>query len=147
MTTNEVRTDVLAFFTDNFELIPTNPTLGLDPLPEISYDNKARPTEDETKSWLRVTLRPATGIQETLGRVGNRRFERIGFLFVQIFTPLDKGMQASDYLSDNIIDFIEGGETVGKIPFQNVSPPNDIGNEDTWNQVNISAEFMYHNLK
>ncbi len=147
MTTDQARNDILTFFTTNFDLISINSSLGLDVLPIVIYDNKEKPPQDSGKSWLRVAIRPNLGEQETLGKSGNRRFLKHGILFIQIFTPLGKGLELADYLSDNILDFLEGGETVThKIPFNEVSPPNDLGNEGTWNQVNIKANFFYENI-
>jgi hypothetical protein len=148
MTNDELRTEVLTFFKTNYDLITPSAPLGLSPLPELVYDNKSQANEDTNLAWLRVTLKPVLGVQETLGQSGTRRFKRQGLLFIQIFTPLDKGMQASDHLADGIINFLEGGKTpTNNIPFNNVSPPQNMGNEGSWQQVNIDAEFIYHTLK
>lgn len=148
MTNDEMRTEVLGFFKTNYDLIATDAGLGLSPLPELFYDNQAQSNVDTDTAWLRVTLKPALGTQHTLGQVGNRKFVRQGLIFIQIFTPLDKGMQASDHLADGIIGFLEGGQTTtNNIPFNNVSPPKNIGNEGSWQQVNIDADFIYHIIK
>ena len=147
MTTDDARNDILTFFKTNFNSIPINAALGLDVLPDVLYDNKEKSPRDTEASWIRVNLMFTFGEQETLGGSGNRRFLKNGILSIQIFTPLGKGMQLSDYLSDQIIKFLEGGETAtNKIPFNNVSPPNDFGNMGVWNQVAINSAFFYENI-
>lgn len=141
------RLDILTFFKTNFDLIPINTSLDLDVLPPVIYDNKAKPIQDTSVSWLRVSIRHSTGEQNTLGQSGNRKFLRNGILFIQIFTPLDRGLQLADYLSDQILAFLEGGSTsTNGIAFTDVSPPNDLGNEGSWNQINIEAKFFYEQI-
>ena len=146
MNHDQAYAEILQFFMTNYNLIPVNPALGLDPLPDLVLDNNPESLPDTKLSWLRVTLRPGSGVQQTLGNVGSRKFERIGTLWIQIFTPLNMGMKASNYLADGL-GFLEGGKTPQGITFTAVSPPSNIGNDGAWNQANVSADYSYYETK
>jgi len=97
--------------------------------------------------WVRVAVRHQASVQETLGGVGLRKFERIGTVFVQCFTPLDKGMADGDNLAQAARAVFEG-KTLNPeaIHFFGVAV-RDIGVSESWNQTNVEAFFIYHETK
>ena len=43
--------------------------------------------QPENDPWVRLVVRNRTGGQRTLGRKGNRRFDRHGAIIAQVFIP------------------------------------------------------------
>lgn len=114
----------------------------------FTLDNEAYDTPVGSE-WVRVAVRHNASNQETLGGIGNRKYERIGSVFVQCFTPLDKGLAAADNLAAAARAIFEGktlapaGEA---IHFFDVVV-REIGPDGAWYQVNVEAFFTYHETK
>lgn len=73
----------------------------------LTFDNEAF-DPPEGKAWVRLTVRHNDSNFETLGGVGNRRVRREGSIFIQVFTPGDKGTQKSDTLVQTARAVFEG---------------------------------------
>lgn len=98
-------------------------------------------------SWVRLSVRHTGGGQETLGRTGNRRFERSGTAFIQVFTLQDTGTAAADTLANLARSIFEGTSiTNTTIRFNNVALT-EIGPTGKWYQINVSAAFDYDETK
>lgn len=89
--------------------------------------------------FARVTLRHATGNNDA---IGNRLFERMGTVTVQIFTTFGTGLQESDVLSKVAMDAYQGKSTPGGAWFRNVRL-NEIGQDGEFFQVQVLADFTY----
>jgi hypothetical protein len=68
-----------------------------DPLTYFVFeDEKASPPEGAV--WARVSVKRMPGGPGTLGRPGNRKMDRVGMVFVQLFKPPGQGVgDLSDY--------------------------------------------------
>lgn len=82
------------------------------PLSQVTLENESNRLDNGTDPFVRFTLRHTTGGQETLGRVGNRRFERQAIAATQIFTPAASsgssgGMFTGDELAQEALDILE----------------------------------------
>ena len=53
--------------------------------------------------WVRISVIFNEGGQTSLGVKGNRRFQKSGFVNVQVFTPVNKGTDQNDVLSHIVI--------------------------------------------
>ena len=94
--------------------------------------------------WARVNVQHGTREQSTLGGIGNRAFEARGILVIQIFTPRD--LLQAQQLAIIARNAFEGVSSPGDIWFRNVRM-NEVGTDASWSQINVVAEFEYHELK
>lgn len=109
-------------------------------------DNEAfEPPQDA--SWARLSVRHQSGRQDTLGAAGGRKFARTGAAFVQIFTPIDDGVQRADGLSETARAIFEGERLTGTtVRFIGVSV-REQGPEGAWYRVLVEAPFEYDETK
>lgn len=93
--------------------------------------------------WARMTSRITASTQETLGRPTNRRFERSGSLFVQIFDDVDAGTARSKTLAQTVLEGFEGVRlSNNSIRFYDVIP-REIGPDGRWYQTNVEINFEF----
>ena len=110
----------------------------------VTFDNESfNPPSDG--AWLRTVIRNTDSAQETLGRVTNRKFERIGVVLTQVFTPSNGGTSEADALSMAVRDIFEGTR-IGGVVLNNVVI-REIGVDGKWYQVNVEASFFYTEIK
>ncbi len=98
--------------------------------------------------WARVTIQHNFGEQVTLsGETGARRFRQFGIVTVQIFTETGKGMELSDTLAMIAKTAYEGVTTLpGRVEFRRVRV-NEVGQDGTWFQQNVLADFEYDEVR
>lgn len=101
-----------------------------------------------TKPRARIFIRHNGGGQRTFGETGNRRFQRTGFVTVQVFTPVTNrdGLTLLENLATIARDAYEGVGTASGIWFRNVRIQ-EAPTADGANQANVIAEFEYQELK
>lgn len=98
-------------------------------------------------SWLRLVMKTINGGQVTLaGDVGTRRFNREGFIMVQIFTPSGQGQKTGLKLTKLVMSAFEGKATAGGVWFRRVRF-NEIGIDGSWYQINVLTDFNYDEVK
>lgn len=101
-----------------------------------------------TGAWARVSFRNSTGRQATLsGEVGRRLFEHTGFVVVQVFTPTGDGKVLANQLAQIAKNAFEGKTTTpGDVRLRNarIVP---VGQEGSWYQTNVFADFEYEELR
>ena len=107
----------------------------------FTFDNeKYTPPDTE---WVRLTVRHTASTQDTLGAQGNRRFERIGSAFVQIFVPTDQGTTRADELATIARETFEGKSLTGTtIRFLDVIV-RETGVDGQFYVVVVEATFQY----
>lgn len=113
---------------------------------EKSTDDDRKPKASEP--WAMVTVNHNVSPQRTFGEPGNRRFERLGILIVQVFTPmsLEQGLTLGEDLGTIVRDAYEGNKTPSGVWFRNTKLQ-EVGPSDPWWQLNVSTEFNYDELK
>lgn len=116
---------------------------GLD-TDHLTLDNEhfKPPTGD---AWARLVVRHAARGQESLGGVGLRKFESVGTVIVQCFGPLENGADEADTLAEVAMGIFEG-KTLTGVHFT-AAAPIEIGAGDDWYQINVNADFFYHQTK
>lgn len=109
-------------------------------------DKAKRPRADEP--WARVSVQHNINPQRAFGEPGNRRFERLGIIMVQVFSPmsLEQSVTLAEGLGIIARDAFEGKDTPGGVWFRNTRMQ-EVGPSDPWWQLNVSAEFTYDELK
>jgi len=76
----QARVALLEEYVDNTVLAST----------QVTLENEQYKGPSDTP-WVRVSVRHFDGGQGSLGGVGQRKFDRLGSVFVQIFIPQDSG--------------------------------------------------------
>ena len=115
---------------------------------QFTFDNEDfKPPKDEP--WVRLAVRHENGEQETLGPVGNRKFERTGRVLIQVFAVEDAGTERSDELLTLARNTFEGVTLAGTtVRFHGVTV-REIGStkKDKWFQTLVDAPFTYDETK
>lgn len=111
---------------------------------DYTFDNEDF-TPPEDTPWVRLVVRHTSSNQVSLGSSGNRKFDRDGLVFVQVFTPLDQGSAVADALVEKVLEIFEG-KTIDLIRFTDVTP-REVGPMDGWYQVNVDAAFIWTERK
>lgn len=110
------------------------------------FDNETNTTLDAgIVAWARVSARNNGGGQETLGPTGHRGYLRRGSVFVQIFTPLNRGMKDSAVLAHQARAIFEGVSFSG-IDFNN-GQVREVGPDGKWYMTVVEAAFEYYETK
>lgn len=110
-----------------------------------SLPNEPFTQPEPDTAWVRFTVINIEGGQETLGKKGNRKFQRFGLIITNVFTPLETGTFEGDELATEIRDMFEGerfnGVTVhdGRV--------REKGVEDQWYHTIMEADFVYYETK
>lgn len=102
-------------------------------------------TEPEKDTWVRLTVRNIGGGGVSMGRVGNRRYDRKGIIVVSIYTSVEQGTSEADLLAQDALVLFEGTRFNGVTVNDGVI--NEVGADDTWYQINMKAEFEYYEIK
>lgn len=103
------------------------------------------PTNDD---WVRVAIRHTARSQESMGAVGARKFESIGSVFIQCFSPLDSGSGSADTMAAAAQAVFEGKliGTTERLRFTSAAVT-EVGPTDDWYQINVEAFFSYTETK
>jgi len=97
-------------------------------------------------SWVRLLVREIPGGgQETLGKKGSRKYERIGQIILMIYALPDRGEQRADELARIFRDAFEGEKFSGVYCFN--CQVIESGNEGLWYRVNAFAEIKFYETK
>lgn len=122
------------------------------PLQLVFDDARADPPGTETPpsrvgSWARARVQHTTGRQASLaGASGTKRWERGGFLIVQLFTPALDGQNLADSLGSIILGAFEGYSSPSGVWFRNPRM-NEVGKDGAWYQTNLFVDFQYDEVK
>lgn len=136
MTPKEARNTITVRYLDEFS--------GQFP---IALDNQpfTPPEAGDGVKWVRLSVRFTDGAQGSLGRANNRRFDKVGLLFIQVFTPAGRATNDNDDLAEDSLNLFEG-ETLGDLWFNNGSIKT-IGSDDEWYQQNVVLELSFSAIK
>lgn len=92
--------------------------------------------------WVRLSIRLASGDQVTLGRVGSRGFRHAGVVIVQIFVPQGRGDGTAYDIADAVADTLRG-VTTQSVRFLAPDPPEFVGPDGGWWQVNVNTDVEF----
>ena len=98
--------------------------------------------------WASIRVSHNIGTQDTLQTVGNRKFGRIGMILVLIYTPvsLSPGLETATNLAIVARNAFEGVKTNTSLWFRDANIQEG-GRVDAWNQMRVTAEFLYDEIK
>jgi hypothetical protein len=115
----------------------------------FTFDNEKFTPPTKT-AWVRVTVRHDDSTLELIGGTqagGFNKYQRTGRLTVQVFTPLNEGVEEADTLAQTARDIFEGVTlSSNAIRFNDVIV-REIGPDEGWYQFNVEAVFQYDERK
>lgn len=97
--------------------------------------------------WARIAIRHQAAKQETLGKIGNRKFLRQGAVFVQLFAPINIGTAVQDTHVEAALAIFEGVSIAGTTVRLYNAIPREGGRDDEWFMVVVEANFEYDETK
>ena len=118
------------------------------PLKYQNVKGAADPPPSTTTPWARSTIQHTPGGQVSLsgGVGGAKRWQKNGFLTVQIFVPAGEGLSEAYALAKTVEDAFAGVETPSAVWFRNPRI-NEVGPDGEWYQVNFVVDFTYDEIK
>jgi len=146
MTTTTAARDAIASLIRTAWIAPGSATENV----LLLWDNVVapKPAEDEfgkALPWGRVTVRHATGEQETLAPIGSRRYLSGGIVTVQVFTPFGDGHGLGDQIVAVIKAAFRAAPVTHAVWFNNASIT-EIGVDGPWFNTNLDATFRYQEV-
>ena len=99
----------------------------------------------ESEPWVRVVVRTRDRNQDTLGRVGNRKFLSEAAISAQVFVPTETGTSEADRLSTKLRDIFDGTRLDGLWFFASVI--RESGTSGDYHQYNVECSFSYEETK
>jgi hypothetical protein len=125
---------------------------GTQSAPTVPYAIDNRKLANPSPPFAQVDIVNVNSDQATMGRVGARRFERIGYIDVHLFDARDQGRGATDTLAEYVREIFEStrigavGEKRGLMTLA-MNGPTEIRNHpefpDLW-CVLCRVPFWYH---
>lgn len=118
-------------------------------IPEVRWEGtEVGDLPNSSHAWARVSIKHTQSDQKSLGLPGTRRFERWGYVTVQVFTPLSRGQGLS--LSEQLVTIarnaFEGQTTPNAVWFRKVTVK-EIGVDGPWENTNVIASFCYDEIR
>ncbi len=113
----------------------------------IVFTNEEPSFDLETVTeWVRLSVQGQPRAQDTLGKVGNRRFREPGLVFVQVYTEIDTGVKQSTVLAQEARNIFEGVSFSG-LDFQGGVDIRATGVEGKWYRRLVEASFDFDEIK
>lgn len=104
-------------------------------------------TAPDNAPWARFSSRINASTQETLGQATNRKFERSGSCFVQIYVREKTGTKVSKQLAQTVVDGFEGARIVGTTVRFTDAIPRETGPDGKWYQTVVEINFVFDETK
>ncbi len=98
-----------------------------------------------TGPWLRMIVLWSDSQQQTLGKTGNRRYDRRGTILFQVFDTAGNGVQVTDGIVQHIRDMFEGVRADGVVYLD--AQRRRIGVDGRWDQTNVEVAFYHEEVK
>jgi hypothetical protein len=92
--------------------------------------------------WARIQIKHNTGEQVSIGGPGNRKFEHMGIVLIEVYAPSGDGMVQTRALATVIRQAFEGISENNGVWYRNVRL-NEVGASGYFSQANVIAEFSY----
>lgn len=108
-----------------------------------TYDNEVFDTGSlgDLGAWARVSIRHSTGRQATMGSAPSRKFERRGFIMVQLFAPIDQGRTLLSELADDVRTALEGVRSSELLIHEGVTEESP--SDGRWAMSVVTLPFRY----
>jgi hypothetical protein len=112
----------------------------------VYYSDVVKDGASSGEPYMVVYADHTSESQRTMGGLGDRRFTVSGLVMAQIFTPFGDGHVLADAISGVVKGAFRGVNTnLPGVWFRN-SRVIDVGQEGSWLQTNVTAEFEYDEI-
>ena len=113
---------------------------------DFTFDNeKFDPPNDA--SWVRLSVRNTVSNQESLGAVGNRKFQRDAIIFTQIYDLANSsGLLNLDTLGELVRTIFEG-KTLSSQAYTTNTLLREVGTEGAWFVLIAETNLTYFDIK
>lgn len=136
MTYNEGYDAILAVFKTAWD------TTGF----EAAYADVPAPEVPDGESWARATVDHLDGGQASLtGADSTKRWNRLGLVSIQIYSPIGDGGIAGRALAQTMVNAYQAAK-VG-VWFRNVRMVEVPKNQGAWKVFNVFADFEYDDVR
>jgi len=114
------------------------------------FPPKTQDADGNPTPWARIVVlhNPGAGGQGNLsGDTGQRRYERFGNVIISLFAGVGGGMAKLDEMTRVAMQAFEGvRHTATGVVFLRVRPQ-EVGQDGTYTQVNVLADFEYDEVR
>ena len=112
----------------------------------VYYSDVVKDAADSSDPYIVVYADHTAESQRTMGDVGSRRFTVSGMAMIQIFTPYGTGHVLADSISGVVKGAFRGVNTnLDGVWFRRARVV-DVGQDGSWLQTNVTAEFEYDEI-
>lgn len=115
---------------------------GLSAVP-YTFDNEIA---DSADSYVRVSFVHTVRAQQTMGSDGGRKFESRGYIFVQLFGPVNVGMKTLAELADKARSVYEGRRLAEELTTY-AGSTRESPTDGRWAMRTITIPFAYEELR
>ena len=84
------------------------------------------------------------GFDDSLGPVGGRRYEYLGIIMVQVYTPKGKSGTRNRFLTNKVLEAFRGQNLTGILPYN--GRVNEVGEDGTFFQRNVIFDYRYDHI-
>lgn len=119
----------------------------------VATDNDAFTPPDDGSAWVRLAVRVNSTLQESMASDNQATIRTFGSIFVQVFTPRDAGVSASDALVTSVKALLQRqtlvhGSVIGNANqlMTYATTAREVGNDGPWFQVNAVTPFMFDEI-
>lgn len=110
------------------------------------YDDVAQERMGTDAPFIRAFIRHSSGGLQAFGSTEKQSFERMGYLMVQIYTPVAKGLSESYRLAKIVSDAFEGKSTPEGVWFRR-GRISEAGKDGMFKVLNFVTDFEYTEIK
>jgi hypothetical protein len=112
---------------------------------DVPVDEIGATGEPEPYGSVRIE-NSISSVQSLRGDGGQRRFRRVGLLFVEVYIPAGNGLSLADQIVKVVLDDVEGQTTANGVYFRNAQVREE-GVSGPWFLTVITVEFEYDEVK
>lgn len=116
------------------------------PSSPLVFANEAFDSEGVAE-WASLEVRQTGGGQDSLGAVGNRRFERRGLVFVQLYAAVNRGLARLDELSKTVLDTLEAKTLPVNSVFLYDGVFRELPPSGPWVRGSVTIQVTYDEIK
>lgn len=119
---------------------------------KCDWPNMKSQEHQENETWARWALDYLDGSQRTMNQRGSRRFEKVGLIYITVFSPLGSGLANARDAAQVALFAYEGQRTPSDVWFRRVRIESEghghgSGKNKSWWTTLVVAEFIYDHLR
>lgn len=112
---------------------------------DFAFENEDFTEPPPDTAWVRFSIRTQVRGQNTLGKIGSRKYRSVALLMAQVFGPTNEGRAGNDAIAKAILDIFEGTSFSG-VDFIN-GVARESGVKRRWTMYIVEIDFEYDETK